>query len=72
MPNFEGAVNPLERRGPTVIQLLLQELSGLQAAKTRGLAGPFPESLGTSIASVALSTFRLPPLVCHLQVSCLE
>jgi hypothetical protein len=30
MPNFEGAVNPLERRGPTVIQLLLQELSGYE------------------------------------------
>jgi hypothetical protein len=23
MPNFGGAVNPLDRRGPTVIQLLL-------------------------------------------------
>jgi hypothetical protein len=30
MRNFEGAVNPLERRGPTVIQLLLQELSGYE------------------------------------------
>jgi hypothetical protein len=72
MPNFEGAVNPLERRGPTVIQLLLQELSGLRAPNTRGLARSLPESLGISIASVALSTFRLPPLVCHLRVSCLE
>jgi hypothetical protein len=33
---FRGAVNPLERRGPTVIQRLLQELSGLRAAKTSG------------------------------------
>ena len=36
MPNFEGEVNPLERRGPTVIQRLLQELSGLRASKTPG------------------------------------
>jgi hypothetical protein len=38
MPNFEGAVNPLERRGPTVIQLLLQELSGPRASKNSGLS----------------------------------
>jgi hypothetical protein len=44
MPNFEGAVNPLERRGPTVIQLLLQELSGLRAPRTRGLAARFPKA----------------------------
>ena len=31
---FRGAVNPLERRGPTVIQRLLKELSGLRASKT--------------------------------------
>jgi hypothetical protein len=36
MPNFEGAVNLLERSGPTVIQLLQQELSGLRASKTPG------------------------------------
>ena len=36
MANFEVAVNPLEPRGPTVIQLLLQELSGLRASKTPG------------------------------------
>ena len=36
MPNFEGAVNSLERREPAVIERLLQELSGLRASKTPG------------------------------------
>jgi hypothetical protein len=40
IPNFEGAVNPLERSGPTVILLLLQKLSGLRASKTPG----YPQS----------------------------
>ena len=36
MPSFEGAVNPLERREPSLTQRLLHELSELRASKTPG------------------------------------
>jgi hypothetical protein len=55
MPNFEGAVNPLERRGPTVIQLSLQELSGLRASKTSEIPLVLEHATSTGATEVAFS-----------------
>jgi len=73
---FRGRSQSFGRCRAPVIQLLLQELSELRASKTPGLAGSLPRMLRSEvfnpIASVVSSKFRLPPLVYHPQLSCLE
>ena len=60
MPNFEGAVNPLERRGPTVIQLSLQELSGLRASKTSEIPLVLEHATSKGVTEVAQRLVAFP------------
>jgi hypothetical protein len=60
MPNFEGAVNPLERRGPTVIQLSLQELSRLRASKTSEIPLVLEHAASTGATEVAQRLVAFP------------
>lgn len=60
MPNFEGAVNLLERRAPTVIQLSLQELSGLRASKTSEIPLVLEHATSTGATEVAQRLVAFP------------